>query len=464
MLIHAKSIRQRLIIIQNKAEGIVRNKLSRYCKAIGRHLMDRKQSKLAQLRERATVVVETTNHDSHFSDLDRDILIEELRVHQIELDIQLDDIHQAYAVLHSAQQRYTELFDSAPINYFVIDGNGEIKNVNIAASQMIGIERENLIGRAFTEFVSADFQDRFYFCWRALQNERKVQTCELELQHKNGRRIPTLLNTNLAKEASKEILLAITDLSPLKHANESLVLDSELTKDVNQVRLSILSTVAPEFHSPFAVILSSVELLYKHGMRLTDRKKDQLFQSIRNLVWYMNDALQDARNVKELDKHEAKQLKAFELLSFTQQVINDIELIVDKCQIVLDIKSEQEGIYVFWNINVYRRILMNLICSLLSFSSKSIRCSLEAHESYFLLRVASSTTSLRKTELAELFEALNEGKNTRFIQGRGNGLYLVYLSVQSLGARIIQEYSEGGGLSFVIELPRLQTSPSSYRQ
>lgn len=424
--------------------------------------MNTKESRLAKLRERAEIVLKDGNPLLD-DELNTDIAIEELRIHQVELELQLEDLNQTYAALESAQQRYSKLFDNAPIGYFVIGTDGLITNVNLAASEMLEYERNELTGRILAEFVSPDFQDIYYFWWRALQHQKLAQSCELELQRKNGTRIPVLLNSHLPEPESNEILLVVTDVSRIKQSDAALARSSELSKEINHARLNILSAISPEFRRPLSTILSSVDLLYKHGRRLTEKKRAQLYQSIRNLLWYLNDTIQDAHNIQEIERNQLLRMEAFDVIAFTQQVVSDMEAVTNGRKIVLEIVSQQEKANIIWDMNLYRRILMNLFGGLLKFSNRSIRCYLDVKETKFTLRLDTQATNLSEEELALMFESFSEGRNTEFIQGRGNGLLLAYHTIQTHGGNIRYKSYEGRGISFIIELPKLQSNPSPYR-
>jgi PAS domain S-box-containing protein len=425
--------------------------------------MDKKQARLARLRQRAEGIVEARIPILHFTKMDVEAVVEELRIHQVELELQLDDIQQSYAALEKAQQRYNKLFDNAPVAYFVIDNDGIVMNANLAASKMLGKERDELKGMLFAEFVVPDFQDVYYFCWRALRSEFQAQSCVIELQASDGTRLPGLLNTDRPEADSNEILLAITNLSRVKESDEAFVRSSDLAKEVNQMRLNILRAIAPEFHRPLGVILSAVELLYKHGKRLTEKKKEQLYKTIRNLIWYLNDIVQDARNIQEIDSHKLLRLEAFDVISFTQQIIDDMEVVSNGRKILFEIGEQEDKTTIIWNLNLYRRIVMNMLGSLMQWTSRAIRCQLDVGETNFSLKIDAQTNNFSEDELDLMFDAFFQGSNTEFMQGRGNGLLLAYQTIETHGGTIRYKSQEGKGIRFIIELPKLQANPSPYR-
>jgi PAS domain-containing protein len=76
-------------------------------------------------------------------------LLHELKVHQIELEIQNEELVEARDELESGLNRYTELFDFAPLGYALIDAEFEIRELNLAGAELLGSERARLVGQSF---------------------------------------------------------------------------------------------------------------------------------------------------------------------------------------------------------------------------------------------------------------------------------------------------------------------------
>ncbi|HET6981517.1 MAG TPA: PAS domain-containing protein, partial [Myxococcaceae bacterium] len=99
--------------------------------------------KLAQLQE-----------PSHWCPLGPDErLVHELRVHQIELEIQNRALSEAQEQLEVSRERYVDLFDFAPMGYLTLEADGRIVEVNVTAARLIGLERSALIGRRLQAVV-----------------------------------------------------------------------------------------------------------------------------------------------------------------------------------------------------------------------------------------------------------------------------------------------------------------------
>ncbi|MCK7491406.1 MAG: hypothetical protein MZW92_06610 [Comamonadaceae bacterium] len=99
---------------------------------------------------------------NNLSGLDVQELVHELGTHQIELEMQNEELRRAQEALESSRSRYVDLYDFAPVGYFTFDGNGLIREVNLTGARLLGIERVLLLDKPFAGFI-ADAADRKSF-------------------------------------------------------------------------------------------------------------------------------------------------------------------------------------------------------------------------------------------------------------------------------------------------------------
>jgi two-component system, cell cycle sensor histidine kinase and response regulator CckA len=88
-------------------------------------------------------------------------LLEELKVHEIELEMQNDALLASRAEVEVSLERYTDLYDFAPVGYFALAADGGIRGLNLSGARLLGLERARLIGRQFRRYVS--LRDRSIF-------------------------------------------------------------------------------------------------------------------------------------------------------------------------------------------------------------------------------------------------------------------------------------------------------------
>jgi PAS domain S-box-containing protein len=123
----------------------------------------------------------TTHRALSASEADAQALVHELQVHQIELDMQNEELLRAQAAAQEASKKYSDLFDFAPIGYFVWDAEGRILEANLAGAALLGLDRNAAIHKRFGQFLAAEYRPRFAdFCQRVLLADDK-QTCEVKI-------------------------------------------------------------------------------------------------------------------------------------------------------------------------------------------------------------------------------------------------------------------------------------------
>jgi PAS domain S-box-containing protein len=153
-------------------------------------------------------------------------LFHELEVHQIELELQNEELRQAQLELESSRDKFAELYDFAPVGYFTFDAQGRISAVNLIGAQLLGVERNLLAGRPFSRFI-ADAQGNEIFsrhCLSVLQG-KGVQRCEIRLTGKDGSKIHGQLQSVLADtigDRDGSILSSIVDGTAGKQLGDQL--------------------------------------------------------------------------------------------------------------------------------------------------------------------------------------------------------------------------------------------------
>jgi len=149
-------------------------------------------------------------------------LVHELQVHQIELEMQNEELRRTQQELEDARDRYCDLYDFAPIGYFTLDKNGMILEINLTAAKKLGIERYNLTKTPFSLYLTSEYKDVFYLHLRKLINTQPQATYELQLVDKNGNQFDALLEGMPVKDSEGNIVCrtAMSDIAQRKRAEE----------------------------------------------------------------------------------------------------------------------------------------------------------------------------------------------------------------------------------------------------
>jgi PAS domain S-box-containing protein len=151
-------------------------------------------------------------------------VLHELEVHQIELEMQNAELQEARDRMEAVLEKYTDLYDFAPVGYFSTDERGRILEVNLTGAALLGVERSQLINRDLLQFVIPASQPVFSaFLERVCAGTGK-QVCEASLLKKNAATFWASFHGISAvslTDPGKLCRVAVSDITSLKQAEQS---------------------------------------------------------------------------------------------------------------------------------------------------------------------------------------------------------------------------------------------------
>jgi PAS domain S-box-containing protein len=210
----------------------------------------------AKLRSRA----EERARDQHLesglagSPADTQRLVHELQVHQIELAMQNEELRKARDEMETGLERYTELYDFAPVGYLTLDREGTIREANLTSASLLGIERSRLVKRRFALCVSAADLPAFNAFLAKVFASKVRESCEVTLL-KEGKP-PVELRIGAAVAASGgECRAVLEDITEQKRAEtDRLILNNLESTGI------LVGGIAHDFNNLLTMILLNLEL------------------------------------------------------------------------------------------------------------------------------------------------------------------------------------------------------------
>jgi PAS domain S-box-containing protein len=144
-------------------------------------------------------------------------LVHELQVHQVELEMQNDELRRAQADLGAARARYFDLYDLAPMGYLSLDAQGLIVEANLLAAELLGLPRGALVGQPLERFIAKSEQDHYYLQRRRPHPAGKEQASELMMRKSDGSYFwGRLVEGPAQAEAGAARRVVLTDISGRK--------------------------------------------------------------------------------------------------------------------------------------------------------------------------------------------------------------------------------------------------------
>jgi hypothetical protein len=142
-------------------------------------------------------------------------LLHELQVHQIELEMQNEELRQANETAENALKKYTMLYDFAPMGYFTLDSEASICELNFTGAEMLGDKRFSLVDSNFKLFVADGSKPAFNEFLNKVFISNAKESCEVTLGYDN-KLLCHVYMEGIVLDDDRKCLLSVVDISGFK--------------------------------------------------------------------------------------------------------------------------------------------------------------------------------------------------------------------------------------------------------
>lgn len=149
-----------------------------------------------------------------------DPVLHELRVHQLELEIQNEALHEAQVILEESRDRYQDLYEMAPVGYLTLSVDGSIEEINLYGAQLLQDHRPTLLHRQFARYVAPADQHTWHIFWQQALQGHEVQNGEMDLIGRDGTVTTVRVRCAAIRVAGelRGVRIALSDITDLKQA------------------------------------------------------------------------------------------------------------------------------------------------------------------------------------------------------------------------------------------------------
>ena len=405
-------------------------------------------------------------------------LVHELRVHQIELEMQNDELRRTQGHLDASRARYFDLYDLAPVGYCTLSAGGLILEANLAAAHLLGEPRATLLGQAVTRFILKADQDIYYMHRKKFLTAPGPHACELRMAGKDGREfwvqltatdVPSAFRDPGEARAEAPSRLVLSDITDMKRAEaDRTALATQLHK---ARKLETLGVMAAGVSRDFYNLLSAIMCNASTGSLVAEGNADlmRFFGAIET------SALRATELVRQLLAYAGKAKWTLEEVD-VGIVANEIgHTLTHSLPANLILECDLADRVPFWNgdsTQIYQ-VLMNLVMNafeafpegaagriILRTRAERITAPLTGPGlwilppvpgRYVMVEVADTGQGMAPDLLYHAFEPFYTTKST----GRGLGLAAVHGILSSHGCALWVLSEPGRGTSFRIYLPAM---------
>ncbi len=375
-------------------------------------------------------------------------LIHELRVHQVELEIQNEELLETQQQLLIARDRYRELYDFAPVGYVTLSRNGRIMQANLTVERLLGREMRVLLRQPFTHFIAPDAQDAYHFLLQRLHHTDTPQTAELQMVRADG----TLFWAHLDLTVATPDDVTDTEQQP---AFRMTISDVTVLHTLQETEHRILDIVAHDIRVPATIISGYLPFLL--DLLPTDRtneKVEMIVGALQRALHRMHTMVTDLTEVTSLESDQlALKTEPIELTAYLSQLLPHYANVLDISRITLDIPATQPAVQA--DPDRLETIFVNLLMNAQKYSPShtAIRISAVSRDNEVVISVCDQGQGISVEDVPHIFNRFFRAENGRHAAGLGLGLYITRKLVAAHGGHIGVESEVGAGSAFTFTLP-----------
>jgi len=144
-------------------------------------------------------------------------LIHELGVHQIELEMQAEQLRAAHLALEESRDKYLDLYEFAPLGYLTLTNKALITEVNLSGAALLGVERSRLVNHGLGRFIAPKDQEVWDQYFIKVQQHGEKQTCTLTLKRGDGSMFPARLEgiRITGSDGTITVRVAVSDITDI---------------------------------------------------------------------------------------------------------------------------------------------------------------------------------------------------------------------------------------------------------
>ncbi|HMZ58679.1 MAG TPA: histidine kinase dimerization/phospho-acceptor domain-containing protein, partial [Leptospiraceae bacterium] len=358
--------------------------------------------------------------------------LHELRVHQIELQVQNEELKETQHKLEKMRSMYSDLYNNAPVGYLTLNKLGLITRTNRTFLEMIRAEQKNLIGKPFKSLVYLDDQELWISRFKPFWNNPVSKKIEIRLV--DDSEIPfyvrVLGRSVYLEDLSKSettLMIAVIDINSEKIAEQNLNKAKKDAETANSAKSDFLAVMSHEIRTPLNAILGFTSLLIRETY---DEQSLESLQIISSSGKLLLSVLNDILDISALESGKLKLVR--EVFSVRQLIESSGALAKGmlfsknkNLDLTLNISPEISE-YIVGDYNRILQILNNLISNAVKFTDEGqidvqARLTSDGYIYFSIRDTGSGIPAARQKEVFEPFVQLKEQRKTSFA-GTGLGL------------------------------------------
>ena len=403
-----------------------------------------------------------------------------MNVHQIELELQNEELKEAQLKLEDSRRKYFDLYNFAPMGYFTLDEMGIILDVNLAGASLLKVGRLDLFNRAFIQFLDSDNRNKFHHHIKKVQETGNKETIELKLLTMDDNSFYAHLETIKVLDENgnfKEFRMGLTDITKQKKAENALRIrnekinkilnveiddhenaEIELEKLIENLRSSnkeleqFAYVSSHDLKEPLRMITSFLQLLQRRYAGNLDEDANDFINFAVEGAKRMNIMINDLLEYSRIGSTERKfeYLQSEKILETVQQ---NLKPSIDENNAII---SHDPLPLIYANEQMMIQLFQNLIGNGIKYRDKEnpmIHISAENVNDEYIFSIKDNGIGIDKKHLKKIFTIFQRLHTRKEYDGTGIGLAISQRILQKHHGKIWAESEPGKGTTFFFTIP-----------
>ena len=418
------------------------------------------------LRERAEEELHGSSTDIKSMTAERmQRLVQELQIHQMELEIQNQELREVQFELAESRDRYLDLYDFAPVGYVTLDQTGTIRECNLLASVMLGRDRRQLLGTDIAKLISLESRDIWSSHLHRMSNDDRKENYEIEMMKPDAARLPVRVEgVGFGAGENRRYLLALIDISERRAAEteRDLLLQRERAareeaQAANSAKDRFLAIVSHELRTPLTAVIGWSNLLRRE--EIDPSTLDRAVESIERNAKFQAQLIEDLLDMSAMIAGKISlSLQPIELTPLINTAIEMVRFGAEAKGIQIQTQFDTNLEKCWGDPKRMQQVIWNLLSNAVKFTPDGglISVGLQQQGSEIRLTVTDTGIGIRQEFLPHVFEAFQQADSSSSRQhgGLGLGLAIVRHIVELHGGKVYAASAGvGNGSTFTIRLP-----------
>ena len=335
----------------------------------------------------------------------------------------------------------------------VLDDAGVIQTVNKATLELLGYEREQLVGRPFRDLL-------LDFGTHPGDSGAQHDAIERSYVHRDGHPVPVLLTRSpLHRDAGRlgGSVWVASDITQLKHAEQSLREAKQLAEEASLAKSRFLANMSHELRTPLNAVIGYAEMLLEE---VDERALTNSTDELRKVQLAGKHLLGLISDILDLSKIEAGRMdihmETFDVADMIDTVLDTVRPMLARNSNELTVSCPPSIGFIHADLTKIRQILLNLLSNAAKFTDRgTVRLTASRGPGRIQFQVSDTGIGMTQSQLGQLFQAFSQADNStaRRFGGTGLGLAITKAFADMLGGSIDVQSRLGAGTTFTVRLP-----------